>query len=243
MTFYEYVAGKTIAVVGPAPVPYDQTAEIDAHDIVYRCSYGFTWKLGMDESPAGSCWTAGVFPQGTGNRVDVSFYNGMATRQAVAGELDLVYRDLDWAVHKFPPEYVSPLTNVRWVGTRPHVNGRRVQANQVTHILFDLLEFEVEDVTVFGADFYMGRTDTWYDPCYMQPGWDLAYGDPTEAFAQGSAFEDQEDQRQVIRAIREARGWPNGDERFLKALYTSPEEHYRLMEAERLRHAKIRANA
>jgi hypothetical protein len=81
MTFYEYVAGKTIAVVGPAPVPYDQTAEIDAHDIVYRCSYGFTWQLGMDESPAGSCWTAGVFPQGTGTRVDVSFYNGMATRQ------------------------------------------------------------------------------------------------------------------------------------------------------------------
>ena len=240
MNFYQYTAGKTIAVVGPAPVPYDQSAEIDAHDIVYRTSYGFGWREGMDPSPAGDCWTPGQFPRGTGTRVDMAFYNGMATRQAAHGMLDEVYRDLDWAIHKNPPEYVSPITNVRWVDIWPHFQGRRVQPNQVTLMLWDLTNYEVADVTVFGADFYMGPTDTWYDPDYMQPGWDLAYDDPTDAFAQGSAFEDQEDQRAVIRTIREHHGWPNGDARFLKALYTSPEEHYALMESERLRHAKLR---
>jgi hypothetical protein len=243
MTFYEYVAGKTIAIVGPAPVRYDQSAEIDAHDIVYRTSYGFGWRSGMDPSPAGDCWTPGVFPRGTGTRVDMSFYNGMATRQAAEGALDRLYVDLDWAVHKFRPDYESPLTNIRWVQTWPNIKGRRVQPNQVTLMLWDLMGMDVADVTVFGADFYMGTSDTWYDPDYMQPGWDLAYDDPTEAFARGAAFEDQEDQRQVIRTIREQFGWPNGDERFLEALYTSPEEHYALMDAERLRHAKLRGKA
>jgi hypothetical protein len=41
-SFGEYVAGKTIAIVGPAPAPYDQSAEVDAHDIVYRASYGLS---------------------------------------------------------------------------------------------------------------------------------------------------------------------------------------------------------
>ena len=241
MSFYQYVAGKTIAIVGPAPVPYDQSAEIDAHDLVYRTSYGFGWREGMDVSPQGDCWHPGLFPAGTGTRVDMSFYNGMATRHAVQGKLDDVYRDLDWAIHKLPPEYVSPITNVRWVDVWPTIKGRRVQPNQVTLMLWDLCQYEVADVTVFGADFYMGTTDSWYDSGYMEPGWERSYDDPTDAFAQGSAFEDQEDQRQVIRLIRERKGWPNGDDRFLTALYTSPEEHYARMAAERARHAKLRA--
>ena len=235
MSFTQYVAGKTIAIVGPAPTEYDQAAEIDAHDIVYRTSYGW-WHPGVGDEVDDQQFESGRFPAGTGTRVDMSFYNGGATRVTGTGKLDAVYADLDWAIHKFDPPYVSPITNVRTAHECRWPSHPTFAPNQVTWMLYDLMEYHPADVTVFGADFYMGPTETWYDPLYLAPGWEDALEDPTEALS--PAFHDQEENREFIRLIRDRMGWPNGDDRFMRALMTPPDVHRPLMEAQRLRHAE-----
>ena len=226
MSWDDYVRGKTIAVVGPAPAPYDQSDEVNAHDIVYRTSYGFVLE-GETES-----FQSGLLPAGYGDRVDASFYNGSATRLVSSGHLDEVYADLDWAVHKWPPDYVSPLTNVR-ACRHPRLRGSDVHGNQVTLMLYDLTAYEPASVTVFGADFYMAPPAEWYSTEYGSEkmvltndvtAWESDY---TESI--GANFHDQEVQRQVIRAIRDQYGWPAGDQRFLDALYTPKEVHEKLL--------------
>jgi hypothetical protein len=238
-SFLQYVAGKTIAVVGPAPAPYDQSAEVDAHDLVYRCSYG--WHVPEGGREGDDQFESGRFPAGYGTRVDMAFYNGGSTRLAGTGRLDPVYADLDWAIHKYQPDYTSPLTNVRAAELCRWPARPAFAPNQVTWMLYDLSFFEVQSVTVFGADFYMGPTETWYDPAYLYPGWEDGAEDPTEALS--PQFHDQEDNREFIRLIRQATGWPVGDDRFLKALNTPAEVHRPLLEAERLKHAKRRGKA
>ncbi len=227
-SFGEYVDGRTIAIVGPAPVPYDQTAEIDGHDIVYRTTYGLT---------LGDRLVPGRFPAGTGSRVDMAFYNASATRLAQDGYLDDVYADLDWAVHKISPPYISPITNIRAANKPKAIHGRRVHPTQVPIMLWDLTFYSPAKVTVFGADFYMGPVETWYDQAYQPSDWtthDPARPDPTEAM--GPGFHDQELNRQIVRAVRDTVPWLAGDDRFLKALDVPREVHEAAMLQQSLRY-------
>jgi len=209
-SFGQYVDGKTIAIVGPAPAPYDQTAEVDAHDIVYRASYGY-----LSDGKQGR-YDAGRFVPGYGTRVDMAFYNGGASRQAVDGVLDNVYQDLDWAIHKFSPGYESPLTNTRTANMPRVIHGKKVAANQVPIMLWDLTFYSPAKVTVFGADFYLGPLETWYDSMYVSQSLIDGETDPTESV--GPSFHDQERNRQIVRSIRDAVNWLAGDQRFLEAL-------------------------
>jgi len=216
-SFGEYVDGRTIAIVGPAPVPHDQSADIDAHDIVYRTSYG---------NARGDRLVPGRFPTGTGTRVDMAFYNAGCTRRAQDGYLDDVYMDLDWAIHKIKPSYASPLTNIRHANMPKTIHGKTVHPTQVPIMLWDLTFYAPAKVTVYGADFYLGPIETWYDADYQPADWttyDPARPDPTEAM--GPAFHDQELNRQIVRAVRDTVPWLAGDDRFLKALDVPREVH------------------
>jgi hypothetical protein len=216
-SFGQYVDGKTIAIVGPAPVPYDQSAEIDAHDIVYRTTYG---------NARGDRLVPGRFPAGTGTRVDMAFYNAGYTRRAHDGYLDDVYPDLKWAVHKIDSTHQTSLTNIRRANKPTIINGKVVHATQIPIMLYDLTFFHPEKVTVFGADFYLGPIETWYEQAYQPTDWtthDPARPDPTEAM--GPAFHDQELNRQIVRAVRDTVPWLAGDDRFLKALDVPREVH------------------
>jgi len=227
-SFGQYVDGRTIAIVGPAPAPYDQTAEVDAHDIVYRASYGFLWD-GKQER-----YEAGRFHAGYGTRVDMAFYNGGASRQAVDGVLDNVYQDVDWAIHKFAPGYESPLTNTRTANMPRVIHGKKVHANQIPIMLWDLTFYSPAKVTVFGADFYLGPVETWYDPGYVKPFIGDFDADPTESV--GPGFHDQELNRQIVRAVRDTVPWLAGDDRFLEALDVPREVHEAAMLQQSLRY-------
>jgi len=233
MSFADYVNGKTIAIVGPAPAPYDQTAEIDAHDIVYRTSYGHNCPsddnvIYSSSTDDGRDWFApGVFPAGTGTRVDISYYNASSSWAAERGELDQVYVDLDWAIHKRQaPE--SGLTNVR-TANPPPMKAAGTQ-NQVTAILWDLSFYHPELVTVFGADFYTSDIENWYDPVYMPP---QVMVDPRmiHTVTRAKLWHDMADNRRIVNLVRDL-GWLVGDERFLKALDMTFEEHNAILEAQ-----------
>jgi hypothetical protein len=233
-SFGEYVAGKTIAIVGPAPAPYDQSAEVDAHDIVYRTSYGFS----PPKDPAirhashaelGTDWyQSGVFPAGYGTRVDMAFYNNQATLQASRGELDHVLVDLDWAIWKSASMTASGLTNTRAVNRPPmKVPGTE---SQVTAMLWDLTFYHPEAVTVFGADFYTGKFEEWYSDEYV-PTELIADPKAWDAAASAIHWHDQTDNRRIVKMVRDL-GWLVGDTRYLTALDMTFAEYNAILEAQ-----------
>jgi hypothetical protein len=231
--FEEYVDGKTIAIVGPAPAPYDQSAEVDAHDIVYRTSYG----LSVPADPAvryssstqnGQDWfRRHVIPSGYGTRTDISYYNAGCTDMAARGELDHVLQDLDWAVFKRNDLPRSGLTNVRHAAAPPmKLGGTQLQ---VTAMLWDLTFYHPAKVTVFGADFYAGDFEDWYDPAYQPPEC-LDTPQELEQQARGHLWHDLEDNRRVVKLVRDV-GWLQGDQRFLNALDMDRSEYHPRLEA------------
>ena len=219
-SFGEYVDGKTIAIVGPAPAPYDQTAEVDAHDIVYRPSYGFhtpaddALRLSSHAEIGTDWYQPGIFPSGYGTRVDMAFYNGHATRLGMRGELDQVLVDLDWAMFKMPGMQPSGLTNVRDVNRPPmKLPGAELQ---ITAMLWDLTFYHPAKVTVFGADFYTGQFEDWYDPAVI-PRNVMQNPQHMEESARATLWHDMDDNRRVCRLVQNV-GWLAGDDRFLTAL-------------------------
>jgi hypothetical protein len=233
-SFGEYVDGKTIAIVGPAPAPYDQSAEVDAHDIVYRASYGFT----VPDDPAvrlsscaelGTDWfRSGAFPTGYGTRVDMAFYNTGATNQAIRGELDQVLVDLDWAMWKSSGMPPSGLTNVRHVN-RPPMKLPGTES-QITAMLWDLTFYSPAAVTVFGADFYTGDLEDWYSPDYV-PTEQMLDPSQIEEHVRSILWHDMADNRRICQMVYDV-GWLVGDARYLKALHMTREEQTRILEAQ-----------
>jgi hypothetical protein len=231
-TFEEYVDGKTIAIVGPAPAPYDQSAQVDAHDIVYRPSYGFTAPADpairlSSAAAVGTDWyKSGVFPAGYGTRVDMAFYTNGATVQAMRGELDEVLADLDWAMWKSGGLTDCSLTRVRTVH-RPPVKVPGTES-QITAMLWDLTHYRPAAVTVFGADFYTSDLEDWYDTTYVPTS---IIVDPTQIVAHVDSihWHDQAENRRIVKAVRQL-GWLIGDERYLRALDMSHDEYAAILD-------------
>jgi hypothetical protein len=233
-SFYEYVAGKTIAIVGPAPAPYDQSAEIEAHDLVYRTSYGLSVPADRAIRRSSSAavgtdgYRKGAIPAKTGTRTDLSFYNAGTSDMIARGELDDVLVDLDWVICKRSGMQPSGITNLRSCARPPmKVSGTELQ---ITAMLWDLTFYEVASVTVYGADFYIGEFSDWYDPIY-QPTEVLEDPDDMEQQARGILWHDMEDNRRVCKIIRDL-GWLKGDDRFLTALDMDRSEYHPRLEAQ-----------
>jgi hypothetical protein len=231
-TFGEYVDGKTIAIVGPAPAPYDQTAEVDAHDIVYRASYGRSIpSLEVLQSSTAAdgrdYFYSGVFPAGYGTRVDMAYYCSGDSDMAARGELDQVLVDLDWAVYKRLNMPVTGLTNSRSANQPPMSSGLQ---NQITGMLWDLTFYHPQAVTVFGADFYTSPVEEWYDPTYYASEY---ITDPQQMVTVTNAklWHNQSEQRRVVKMVRDL-GWLVGDDRYLRALDMTFEEHNAILEAQ-----------
>jgi hypothetical protein len=201
MTYRELVEGKRVAAVGPAPAPYDQSAEVDAHDVVIR--------FGFDHWP----WS------GYGDRVDVVGLDGHHSGLFLAGRLPVTVPDGVWCVLKMAP-------NVGW--PRVHTADWPYGGNpmQLTLILNDLRRFNPADVTVFGADFF-----TTPGQAYQQDDWEFEASLTRDFMmlnlGKTGTVHDHHPKQDIahIRAIREEHGWPNGDARFMHVLGMSDDEY------------------
>jgi hypothetical protein len=244
-SFGQYVDGKTIAIVGPAPAPYDQTAEVDAHDIVYRTSWGFSAPLkkairhSSHAERGGDWFRDDVFPAGYGTRVDMAFYNAGASDQMARGELDHIIRHLDWTVCKRAGMQPSGLTNVR-SSNKPPMKLPGTE-NQVTAMLWDLTFYRPASVTVFGADFYTGDFEDWYDPSYV-PTELWADADHLRESSRALVWHDMADNRRVCKLVDDL-GWIAGDARYLKALRMPYEEYNAILEAQMQRVHAVQGSA
>ena len=133
MDFGEYVAGRSVAIVGPAVPTHDQSAVIDAHDVVVRVGW-------LRPEPLHAWY---------GVKTDVAFFNtGWSRLVSGSGLVDEHLATLDWVLVK--RDYgMTSATACRQVTLPDGVN-----ANQIPILLHDLSQFEPGPVSVFGADFY-----------------------------------------------------------------------------------------
>lgn len=195
-TWRDFVEGKRVAVVGPAPSVGDQSADVDAHDVVIRVGYR------CDLQPPAS---------GYGEKLDAVFWNYWNSRKLGLGLYDSFVYDIPWVLVK--KEYRPPegLQNFRVVPL-PFK-----KANQIPIVVGDLLANNVRSVTVFGTDLYLGGPSFAYEPGYSgyipeRIWWEIKLHQP-------------EQQHRFLRSAWERSGKIEGDERFLSAMRLSTREY------------------
>lgn len=149
--FFDYIAGKSVAVVGPVDVGLKSGKEIDGFDVVVRLSY----RKGL-----------GYAPEIFGERTNVSYYIRTALTAGprpvlVEGmaELDYIvvdsisWRECQW-LERLPcrkrerPRLWLHLDNPFLVG----------YPNAIQRALLDILRFTPRRVKVFSADLYTGMS-------------------------------------------------------------------------------------
>lgn len=196
----EYVYGRSVAIVGPAEPTHDQSAEIDAHDIVIRIGWVNAARLHPDY----------------GTKADVAFYNKAASSWfSKRGHADV--SGLDFVLVK------------AWYGVTDRALCRQVpgidglNANQVPLLLHDLARFAPGPVSVFGADFYW-NPDLAYTNLYTEIAAEAKPKLVGRSMPERLNGHDWDRQRQVCR---EAMKWLDvvGDDRFLRVMGLSDVEY------------------
>ena len=198
MIFADYVEGKTIAIVGPAPTVGDQTAEIDAHDLVYRPFNALAVTSYTDRS-------------------DIVYLNGATGRSVYEPENAALLEKADranWWVYKNSNAQHRLNGNYR-VAHRPKI----MNPNAVTGMLFDLAQYRPASISIYGADLYAGGPGKAYDQTYHSA--ELEEGRKGRGIIMHRPLE----QMSIHRAAYE-RGLIQGDDRYLAAV-TMPEDDYR----------------
>jgi hypothetical protein len=202
MEWSDYIAGKTVAIVGPAQPTHDQSAEIDAHDVVIRMG----WVAADRLHP----WY--------GRKCNVAFFNLAASRYwSGSGRADDALATLDWVLVK-GERGITDVTNCRLI-----LKPEGVNANQVPILLYDLSHFVPGPVSVFGADFY-------WDPKFVYSDEYLQVTSEAKPAMQGATVADRlnghdwEKQRAVCRDAM-ARLNVIGDRRFLDVMALTDSEY------------------
>lgn len=196
--FAAYVRDRRIAVVGPAIPVGDQSAAIDEHDLVYRL--------------AQRCQPIPEY----GRRTDIVYLNGVTGRTILDEEMAPHYefsKNAGWWVNK--RRKLSP--------RRPHGKQRVAIAppisneNAITGVLYDLVQFPVRSITVYGADLFAAGPRHSYHPAEQPDG---ATPEQLEWFLVHRPFEQLHTHRQIVET-----GKVVGDDRYLAAATMTDSEY------------------
>ncbi len=142
--FANYLAGKSVAVVGPAPTGEENAAEIDSFDVVVRINYG-----GNDRLP-----DVNEF----GRKVDVAYYNNECSDNINEMEDMAFFNDVDYAVFKsikyhYQKKILSDNRGRQFYSPQElFVNGG---SNMIPNILYDLMYFRPDRIKLFKVNFYL----------------------------------------------------------------------------------------
>ena len=197
MTFEEYVADKTVALVGPAPPQSDQAAEIEAHDLVYR----------LAQCPID-------IPE-YGTRVDIAYLNGWMGRKILDDD-HRHYRQridsCDWWVFKTKHSRQYRPDGPERLAFKPAIRNE----NAITGALFDLVQFPIKHVSVYGTDLYAAGPGNAYHPEYDAR--------PAGVMAEFIIIHRPMEQYDTHQAIV-ATGKVRGDDRYLAAVGISRDQY------------------
>jgi len=214
MMFSDYIAEKTVALVGPAAPWRDQSSEIEAHDVVYRV--GFIHNV----------------PAQYGQRTDVGFLNGRQGRELYDDQQvrTTVYHDVPWLVFKGQ-------TSARLQGNYTRMMKPPIRnPNAATGALYDLLSRHPgpASVTVYGCDLYAAGPHGlgMYHDRYLDDTADILEGRHLDLSRHAFAFLAHRpwDQMRLHRLLVET-GRVVGDDRYLAAVSMTDDEYQAVIDA------------
>ncbi len=142
--FNNYINGKSVAVVGPAPTAENNGAEIDSFDVVVRLNY-----RGM---------TIIKDTQKFGSRVDVSYYGNVFSESINNIANQEFFDKLDFIVfksakHEFQDKLIeSSRGRFFYSPNYCFFNG---SAHLIQNVLFDILHFSPQRVKLFNSNFFL----------------------------------------------------------------------------------------
>ena len=201
MMFEEFVYGKRIAVVGPAIPVGDQSAAIDEHDLVYR--------LAQRRQP---------IPE-YGTRTDIIYLNGLLGRRILDDDMRDHYefaKNASWWVYKTPHGRQERPHGKQRMAIKPAIRNE----NAITGVLWDLVQFPVGSITVYGTDLFAAGPKHSYHPLEQPDG---ATPEQLEWFVLHRPFEQLRTHRAIVRT-----GKIVGDDRYLAAA-TMTDAEYQLV--------------
>ena len=147
--FFNYINGKSIAIIGPTGVDEFNGSEIDSFDIVVRLSYVGREKYDLDVNKYGS-------------RTNISYFS--AHLRFFTEEFQKLSEEIDFicvTLPKFGPE-VLELSNVR--ETKKLDACYLGKENLIQAALLDLLVCNPSRIKIFCANLFL--TDKPYNPSY-----------------------------------------------------------------------------
>lgn len=236
-----YINGKSVAIVGPAPMSENFEETIESHDVIIR--------VGAEHWP----WPA------TGNRTDVWFLNGGQSREF----MDTYVGNSKPGSAQRRPGGSSPLkaqavikefqnNRVSWVilkgGTRlrlseffggviwsrigksnaqvlwsrkPLFSGARglrvklsgANLNQIPLFLLELFHLQPRIVSVYGTDFFTRPGSAYHQ---TSPLFQSQLESKEDFIKKLFGSHNQLEQKRVIQWVKSKRGWPEGDPLFLR---------------------------
>lgn len=162
-SFADYIAGKRVAVVGPAPSSALNGEEIDSFDIVVRVSH--LKPIDPTHRPE------------VGSKTNISYYGNVFTKQIDSKIHDFGFADnLHFLVFKSSIHGSRFQSFARSSGRVRYFNGPRVlffngSPMMIQNILFDLLHYKPASIKLFKTTFYLspkphlqGYHDIWDYP-------------------------------------------------------------------------------
>ena len=203
-SYYNYISGKTVAIVGPADSDEFSGAEIDSFDVVVRLNVKNLES--SDDSDYAKIY---------GSKTDVAYYSSLAKKTNFA----LLENTLSFAV---VPEGMADSINYSnkiLIRGRTHtpdfVNG---SPNMIPIAIFDLLNFSPSYIKVFKCDFYSGKKiyrDNYFQGTSMTNIINLA-------------LHDQLSQLSFVKNVYNS-GLIDADEACSKVLKMQPEEYFSIL--------------
>lgn len=225
--YYDYINGKSIAIVGPAKTDKKDAAEIENFDVIIRCNYKYEG--------------VGVDHQIKGTRCDVTYFN-KEQKQHLMNEDQVNWpTGIRWVVCKNQEdarevyEKISlsingsadsdPLFNYRSMINMNHVqfNG---SLNSIPNIVLDLLPFRPKNVKIFHADLML-TVDR--QKGYYPEEWNRDNKMEKDYLKSSSRAHDPVTQYNLLRNLWD-KDLIEGDERFNMVMSLGDEEYMRQMQ-------------
>lgn len=204
--FGDYLAGKSIAIVGPAPTDALDAEEIDTHDLVVRLNHSYEGK-GTDPKHKGLC-------------TDITCFNGEQSNSMMTEHDGVLSPEVTWGCFKSPSVVSSVKEKNREKYARSHVTFNQPQFhgsfNMMPIVALDLALFPADYLKIYHTDLMLtvGRQKGYY-PASFNRSDDIASMQQT--FRRGSIVHDPIQQYRTLNSL-----WRKekitGDARFVELM-------------------------
>lgn len=215
--FGDYLQGKSIAIVGPAPVKLQDAEEIDSHDLIIRLNHSYTLK--------------GCDPEYKGMKTHITYINGSPQGKALLDEMHGVLPDeLHWAVIAYEPQLEKFRSSNPNLNLRCDINFNPIAFygvyNMAQRVCMDICLFNPSIVKLFHIDLNLtlGRYKG-YNPSSSGYTEDKA----KSIYRHGSVRHDPVMQYWILKMLY-AQGRLTGDSQFQRVMHLSIDDYMKELE-------------